>query len=50
MVKTTELKNNIIVNVDEYITEAGLNGSSAKMVPVGTVLVAMLWTGKKQEE
>ena len=45
-VKTTELKNNIIVNVDEYITEAGLNGSSAKMVPVGTVLVAMYGQGK----
>ena len=45
-VKTTELQNNIIVNVDEYITEAGLNGSSAKMVPVGTVLVAMYGQGK----
>ena len=45
-VKTTELQNNIIVNVDEYITEAGLNGSSAKLVPVGTVLVAMYGQGK----
>ena len=45
-VKTTELENNIIVNVDEYITEAGLNGSSAKMVPVGTTLVAMYGQGK----
>ncbi len=45
-VKTTELQNNIIVSVDEYITEAGLNGSSAKLVPVGTVLVAMYGQGK----
>ena len=45
-IKTTELQNNIIVNVDEYITEAGLNGSSAKMVPVGTVLVALYGQGK----
>lgn len=45
-VKTTELQNNIIVNVDEYITEAGLNGSPAKLVPVGTVLVAMYGQGK----
>ena len=45
-VKTTELQNNIIVNVDEYITEAGLNGSSAKLVPAGTVLVAMYGQGK----
>ena len=45
-VKTTELQNNIIVNVDEYITEAGLNGSSAKLVPVGTVLIAMYGQGK----
>lgn len=45
-IKTTELQNNIIVNVDEYITEAGFNGSSAKMVPVGTVLVALYGQGK----
>ncbi len=45
-VKTTELQNNIIVNVDEYITEVGLNSSSAKLVPVGTVLVAMYGQGK----
>ena len=45
-VKTTELQNNNIVNTGEYITEAGLNGSSAKLVPVGTVLVAMCGQGK----
>lgn len=45
-VKTTELQNNIIIDVDEYITEAGLAGSSAKLVPAGTVLVAMYGQGK----
>ncbi len=40
-VKTTELKNNLITEVEEYITEAGLAESSAKLVPAGTVLVAM---------
>ena len=45
-VKTTELQNNVIIDVDEYITEAGLAGSSAKLVPAGTVLVAMYGQGK----
>ena len=45
-VKTTELQNNVIKNVDEYITESGLADSSAKMVPIGTVLVAMYGQGK----
>lgn len=45
-VKTTELHNNVISNTEEYITEAGLNGSSAKLVPRGTVLVAMYGQGK----
>ena len=45
-VKTTELKNNIITDVGEYITEAGLDSSSAKLVPAGTVLVAMYGQGK----
>ncbi len=45
-VKTTELQNNVIIDVDEYITEAGLFGSSAKLVPAGTVLVAMYGQGK----
>ena len=45
-VKTTELQNKIITDVDEYITEEGLAGSSAKMAPVGTVLVAMYGQGK----
>lgn len=45
-VKTTELQNNVITEVDEHITEAGLAGSSAKLVPIGTVLVAMYGQGK----
>ena len=45
-VKTTELQNNVIIDVDEYITEAGLADSSAKLLPAGTVLVAMYGQGK----
>lgn len=45
-VKTTELKNSVIESIDEYITEKGKNNSAAKIVPVGTVLVAMYGQGK----
>jgi type I restriction enzyme S subunit len=45
-VKTTELQNNIITEIDEHITEAGLDNSSAKLVPAGTVLIAMYGQGK----
>ena len=45
-VKTTELQNNLIKKVDDYITEKGLNSSSAKLVPPGTVLIAMYGQGK----
>ena len=45
-VKTTELQNNMIVETEEYITEMGLNNSSAKIVPLGTVLIAMYGQGK----
>ena len=45
-VKTTELQNNVVTKVEEHITEKGLNNSSAKIVPVGTVLVAMYGQGK----
>ena len=45
-VKTTELKNNKITYVEEYITQKGLSESSAKLVPQGTVLVAMYGQGK----
>ena len=45
-VKTTELQNNHINVVEEYITEKGLNESSAKVVPKNTVLIAMYGQGK----
>ena len=40
-VKSGELKDGLITNCDEYITEAGLKNSSAKLFPKGTLLVAM---------
>lgn len=45
-VKTTQLQNSRITAADEYITRAGLEHSAAKMVPAGTVLVAMYGQGK----
>lgn len=45
-VKTTELQNNVITEIDEYITKAGLDNSSAKLVPAGTILIAMYGQGK----
>lgn len=40
-VKSGELKDGLITFCDEYITEAGLKNSSAKLFPKGTLLVAM---------
>lgn len=40
-VKSGELKDGLITSCDEYITEAGLKNSSAKLFPKGTLLVAM---------
>ena len=45
-VKTTELQNNIVTEIEEYITEQGLSNSSAKIVPAGTILIAMYGQGK----
>lgn len=45
-VKTTELQNNVICNTDEKITQAGLDNSSAKIIPPSTVLIAMYGQGK----
>ncbi|WP_405381343.1 restriction endonuclease subunit S [Phascolarctobacterium sp.] len=45
-IKTTELKNNVIITAEEFITERGLMESSAKLVPAGTILVAMYGQGK----
>jgi type I restriction enzyme, S subunit len=40
-VKSGELKDDLITTCDEFITEAGLKNSSAKLFPKGTLLVAM---------
>lgn len=40
-VKSGELKDNIIYKTDESITETGLRHSSTKLLPKGTLLVAM---------
>ena len=40
-VKSGELRQNLIVQTEESITSRGLAESSAKLLPVGTVLVAM---------
>ena len=40
-VKTGEIKDGIIIHTDECITEAGIKGSSAKLLPQGSVVMAM---------
>lgn len=40
-IKTGELRENIIVDSEEKLTQLGLKKSSAKIFPIGTVLVAM---------
>ena len=45
-VKTTELQNNELTEVEEFITQKGLDESSAKMMPKGTLLIAMYGQGK----
>ena len=45
-VKTTELQNKIILDTEEKITEEGLENSSAKIVPIDTILIAMYGQGK----
>lgn len=44
-VKTTELKYSVITETDEHITQAGLDGSAAKMLRPGTLLMAMYGQG-----
>jgi len=39
--KTGEIKNNIILSTEEYISNEGLKNSSAKLLPKGTVLMSM---------
>lgn len=45
-VKTTELQNCVITDTEERITQEGMDNSSAKRVPVGSVLIAMYGQGK----
>ena len=40
-VKTGEIKDGIIIHTEECITEAGIKGSSAKLLPQGAVVMAM---------
>lgn len=40
-IKTGEIKNNIIVDTEESITEQAINSSSAKLLPANSVIMAM---------
>lgn len=40
-VKTGELKNEVLYDTEEKITQLGLNNSSAKLYPAGSLLIAM---------
>ena len=39
--KTGEVQNNVIIEVEEYISEEGYKNSSAKIIPRGAVIMAM---------
>ena len=39
--KSGEVHNNIIVSIEEYISQLGLDNSSAKVIPQGAVIMAM---------
>ena len=39
--KSGEVHNNIIISVEEYISQSGLNNSSAKIIPQSSVIMAM---------
>jgi type I restriction enzyme S subunit len=44
-IKTAEVNYQVINEVEEYITEEGLKNSAAKLIPPGSVLVAMYGQG-----
>jgi type I restriction enzyme S subunit len=44
--KTGELGNGILIESEEYISNAGCKNSSAKKLPINTVLIAMYGEGK----
>ncbi len=44
--KTGELKNSVVIDAEEYISQKGLKESSAKLLPVNSVLIAMYGEGK----
>lgn len=44
-VKTGEIDYNVIAQTEEHITQAGLQNSSARLVPSGTLLMAMYGQG-----
>ena len=46
--KTGELGNGIIIESEEYISEEGCKNSSAKKLPINTVLIAMYGEGKRK--
>lgn len=39
--KNGEIKNNILIDSEEHISKSGLEGSSAKLLPVNSILFAM---------
>ena len=39
--KTGEVQNNVIFDTEEYISQTGLDNSSAKLIPRGSVIMAM---------
>ncbi len=45
-IKTGELRDNLVLEAEEYITTEGLDNSSAKVFPVGTLLIAMYGQGQ----
>lgn len=47
-VKTAQIKNKAIIesDIDEWISQLGLKNSSARIVPAGTILMAMYGQGK----